>query len=121
MVKGLSRKSAIALLVVLLLLLLFGTLIPGVWRDEAFRVAQLPWQMNKVAHFVLFACMACIAYLAPLAQPLGRIWTTALALALLTESLQYIVANRDPSWVDVGLDMGGALFGLALVRGYHRR
>jgi hypothetical protein len=24
----------------------------GAWRDEAFRVTQLPWQLSKVAHFV---------------------------------------------------------------------
>jgi VanZ family protein len=118
MVKPLSRNSAIAMLAVLLALLLIGTLIPGAWRHEAFEVSKLPWQMNKVAHFMVFACMAFVAYLAPLAQPQGRICAAALALALLTESLQYLASDRDPSWRDVGFDMGGALYGLALARGY---
>jgi hypothetical protein len=49
--KQLSRQSALALLAVLLVLLLLGTQMPGAWRDEAFRVTQLPWQWSKVAHF----------------------------------------------------------------------
>ena len=47
--KQLSRQSALAVLAVLLLLL--GTQMPGAWRDEAFRVTQLPWQWSKVAQF----------------------------------------------------------------------
>jgi hypothetical protein len=35
----------------------------GAWRDEAFRVTQLPWQVSKVAHFVVFAGLACVARL----------------------------------------------------------
>lgn len=109
------------MLAVLLVVLFVGTLMPGAWRDEAFRVAHMPWQMNKVAHFVVFACMACVAHMAPLAQPPGRIGAVALALALLTEGLQYMAANRDPSWRDVGFDLGGALCGVALARGLQWR
>jgi VanZ family protein len=38
----------------------------------------------------------------------------ALALALLTEGLQFFAIDRHPRWLDVGIDMGGALLGVAL-------
>ena len=111
-----SRKTALALLAVLLVLLLFGTQMPGAWRDEAFRVTHLPWQMTKVAHFVLFASMACLARVPPLRWSLVRVGFAALAVALLTEALQHLAANRDASWKDVGIDMAGALVGVVLAR-----
>lgn len=52
-------------------LLFVGTQMPGAWRDEAFRVSQLPWQMTKVAHFVVFALMAALAHARPLCVPSG--------------------------------------------------
>jgi VanZ family protein len=110
--KKISRPSALAALIVLLALLVFGTQMPGAWRDEAFRVTQAPWQLTKVAHFVLFACLACVARLPPLAWSRVRVLAAALALALLTEGLQHFAAHRDPSWFDVGTDMGGAALGL---------
>ena len=36
------------------------------------------------------------------------------ALALLTEELQYFASQRDPSLTDVGIDMAGARLGLLL-------
>ena len=110
----LSRKSALALLAVLLVLLIFGTQMPGAWRDEAFRVTHLPWQLTKVAHFVLFACLACVARVPPLGQSVARVLAGALVLALLTEGLQHFAQQRDPSWFDVGIDMAGAGLGLLL-------
>jgi VanZ family protein len=110
----LSRKAAWGLLVLLLLLLLLGTQMPGAWRDEAFRVSHLPWQMTKVAHCVVFAAMTCLARVAPLRWPVALVLAAALAMALLTEGLQHFAANRDPSWLDVGIDMAGAALGLLL-------
>ena len=112
--KHLTRKTAVAVLAMLIVLLVFGTQMPGAWRDEAFRVTHLPWQMTKVAHFVLFALLACVARLPPLAQPWVRVLAAALALALLTEGLQHFASHRDPSWFDVGLDTAGAGLGLLL-------
>jgi VanZ family protein len=112
--KQLSRQSAFALLAALLVLLMVGTQMPGAWRDEAFRVTQLPWQLTKVAHFVLFAALACVARLPPLGQSGLRVLAAALALALLTEGLQYLASNRNPSMRDVGIDMAGAGLGLLL-------
>ncbi len=111
-----SHKSALGLLAVLLVALLFGTQMPGAWRDEAVAATRMPWQITKVAHFVIFASMASIARLPPLRWSLVRVACAALALALLTEALQHFAANRDPSWKDVGIDMAGALVGVVLAR-----
>jgi VanZ family protein len=89
---------------------------PGAWRDEAFRVTHLPWQMTKVAHFVIFATMACLAHLAPLCTSVARVALGALVLALVTEGLQFFASNRDPSWHDVGIDVAGAVVGVVLAR-----
>lgn len=94
----LSRFAAWLLLAVLLALLVFGTQMPGAWKDETLRVAHLPWWLTKVAHFGLFAGMA------------------ALALGLATEGLQFWASNRTPTWHDVGIDMAGAVLGLLLAR-----
>jgi VanZ family protein len=110
----LSRKSAWLLLAVLLVLLLFGTQMPGAWRDEAFRGSHLPWQMTKVAHFVIFASMACLARLPPLLMSVWRIALAALVLALVTEALQRFVPGRDSSWLDVAIDMAGAALGVLI-------
>jgi VanZ family protein len=111
---NISRKSALALLALLFVVLLVGTQIPGAWRDEAFRVAHMPWQMNKVAHFCLFAAIGWLAHAAPLRYTVVRVVVGALLAALLTEGLQYFAAHRDPSWTDVAFDMAGAGAGLAL-------
>jgi TRAP-type C4-dicarboxylate transport system permease small subunit len=84
-----SRKTALGLLAVLLVLLFFGTQMPGAWRDEVFRVTRLQPLRASV-----------------LAVALG-----ALALALATEWFQRYVPGRDPSWHDVGIDMAGTVLG----------
>ena len=112
-----SRNTALGLLAVLLVLLLFGTQMPGVWRDEAVRAAHMPWQITKVAHFVLFASMACLASVTPLRWSVVRVFFAALALALLTEALQHFAANREPSWFDVGVDLAGAAMGVMVASG----
>ncbi len=109
-----SRNAAWAILAVLLLMLIVGTQMPGAWRDEAFRVSRMPWQLTKVAHFVIFAAMACVAHMPPLRMPMLRVALAALALALLTEGLQFLAANRSPSWMDVGIDLAGAGVGVVL-------
>ena len=96
----------------LLVLLMFGTQMPGAWRDEAFRVTQLPWQLTKAAHFVLFLCMACVARLPLLRWSLARVALAGLGLALLSEGLQFFASSREPSWQDVAIDMAGAATGV---------
>ena len=111
-----TNQTAVRLLVVLLVLLLVGTQMPGAWRDWVFRIAHLPWQLTKVAHFVLFAGMAYLARVPPMSRPVRWIFLAALGLALLTEGLQFFAIARDPSWYDVGIDMAGAATGLLFSR-----
>ena len=111
-----SRRTAAIALVVLVLLLLLGMQMPGAWRDQALQSTHLPWQVNPLAHFTAFAAMAWLASAPPLRWPLARVLLGALALALLSEGLQYFAAGRHPTWRDVGIDMAGAALGLALAR-----
>ncbi len=108
---NITRPTAVRLLVLLLVLLFLGTQMPGAWRDEAFRVTHLPWQLTKVAHFVIFAALACVARLPPLRASVLAVAFGALALALATEALQRYVPGRDPSWHDVVIDMAGTALG----------
>ena len=113
----LSRNTAWGLLVLLLGLLLFGTQMPGAWRDGAVSAAHLPWQITKVAHVGLFASMAFLARVVPLRWSVATVFIAALALALLTEALQHFAVHREPSWLDVGIDMAGAALGVMLAWG----
>ena len=66
------------------------------------------------AHFVLFCSMALLAGVRPLAWYCGRVVLLALALALLTEQLQFFAVDRHPRWLDVGIDLGGLFTGMVL-------
>jgi hypothetical protein len=68
-----SRRTAAIALVVLILLLLLGTQMPGAWRDQALQSTHLPWQVNPLAHFTAFAAMAWLASAPPLRWPLARV------------------------------------------------
>jgi VanZ family protein len=46
--------------------------------------------------------------------PVARI--VLAALALLTEGLQFFAIDRHPRWLDVGIDMAGALAGVGLIK-----
>jgi len=41
----------------------------------------------------------------------GRVLLPALALALLTEGLQFLAIDRHPRWIAVGIDMAGVWAG----------
>jgi VanZ family protein len=51
-----------------------------------------------------------------LAWPWRRVLLGCLALALLSEGLQFLAQDRHPGLVDVGIDMAGAVFGLLVAR-----
>ena len=105
------------LLALLVLALLIGTLVPDAWRNGAVHALHAPPWVSSVGHFVLFAGMAVLLAARPLAWPTARIVLVLLGLALLTEGLQFLTADRHPRWVDVGIDMAGALAGLGLIYG----
>lgn len=110
-----SRRLAWSLLALLVLALLVGTQMPGAWRSGVVHSLHAPSVLSSWAHFVLFAGMALLLLVRPLAWPAGRVLLMALALALLTEGLQFFAIERHPRWIDVGIDMAGTLVALVLV------
>ncbi|CAM3441227.1 hypothetical protein [Polaromonas hydrogenivorans] len=112
-----TDRVARGLLALQVLLLLVGTLMPGAWRSGAEHRLHAPFPVSSWAHFVLFAGMGLMLSVRPLAWPTGGIVRAALALALLTEGLQFLAIDRHPRLLDVGIDMAGTVFALALVKG----
>jgi hypothetical protein len=110
-----KQRVSQAFLGIQLLALLVGTQMPGAWRSGAVQMLHAPSYISSLSHFVLFASMAMLLAARPLAWPALRIGLAALALALLTEGLQFLAIDRHPRWLDVGIDLAGALAGLGLV------
>lgn len=100
-----------------LLALLVGTQMSGVWRSEVEHSLHVPSWLSSGAHFVLFAGMALVLLVRPLAWPTRRVLLAALALALLTEGLQFFAIDRHPRLIDVGIDMAGTFLALAFIKG----
>jgi VanZ family protein len=46
-----------------------------------------------------------------------RVLLAGLALALLSEGLQFFAMDRHPRWRDVGIDMAGVVLAVVLVKG----
>lgn len=111
----LSLRSAKLLLILQVLLLFIGTLMPGAWRSGLEGSLHVPFGLSSWAHFVLFASMAWVSHSVPMHWSLARVVLTTLALALLTEGLQFFAIDRHPRWLDVSIDMGGVLLGVSLV------
>jgi VanZ family protein len=111
-----THRVSRALIGLQLLALLVGTQMPGAWRSGAVQTLHAPSWVSSLGHFVLFAGMAMVLAARPLAWPVARIALAALALALLTEGLQFFAIDRHPRWLDVGIDMAGALAGVGLIK-----
>ena len=94
-------------------LLIFGTQMPGTWRASLEGRLHAPFGLSLWAHAVLFAAMAITAW--SMGWRPGRVLLATLALALATEALQFFAIDRHPRWIDVGIDMAGAGFGLLVV------
>lgn len=112
-----SRRLVWGLLALLVVALLVGTQMPDAWRNGVERRLHAPFPLSSWAHFVLFAAMALVLLVRPLAWPWWRIVLGALVLALLTEGLQFLAIERHPRWIDVGIDLAGTLVALVLVKG----
>ena len=112
-----SRPFARLALPLLLLVLLFGTLMPGAWKTGAVHRIGGPLDLPVVAHVCLFAAMAWLL-------PATRWWRLApwhplalgLGLALATEGLQFFAVDRHPNLAGVMQDMAGTCIGWALAR-----
>ena len=113
----LKYGAALALLGVHLLVLMVGTQMPEAWRSNVQQSLHAPSWLSSFAHFLLFAGMALLLAARPLAWPAARIVLVLLGLALLSEGLQFLTADRHPRWLDVGIDMAGVLVGLGLISG----
>ncbi len=109
-----SLRFARILLGLQLLALFIGTQMSGALRASLEQSVQSPFGLSSLAHFVIFASMACLQCLKPLNWSLRRVVLVALFLALLTEGLQFFAFDRHPRWVDVGIDMAGTFSGLGL-------
>jgi len=117
LVQLMSLRFAWGLLALLVLALLVGTQIPGAWRSGIEQGFHVPFPLSSWAHFVIFTGLALVQRARPLAWPVGRVLLLALALALLTEGLQFFAIERHPRLLDIGIDMAGTVFALALVKG----
>ena len=118
-IKKLNMEPRVSwvLLGLLVLALLVGTLVPDALRSGVVQALHAPSWVSSAGHFVLFAGMAMLLAARPLAWPTARIVLVLLGLALLTEGMQFLTADRHPRWLDVGIDMAGALVGLSLIYG----
>jgi hypothetical protein len=100
---------------VLLVALFVGTLMPGTWKRSAEVALSAPGPLSMAAHVALFAG---ICFLLPHARPWRvvpwHVLGVGLALALLTEGLQFFSPGRHPEWAGVMQDMVGAAIGWAL-------
>ena len=107
-----SRRFAWFLVLLQVTVLMIGTQIPGAWRSTAEHSVQAPFPLSSLAHLVLFTGIALLLSMRPIVWPPARVVLMALALALLTEGLQFFAVDRHPRLMDVGIDMTGALLGL---------
>lgn len=110
-----SRLTARLLTVAFLVLLFFGTLMPGAWKDAATRPFGHGIDLPALAHVALFAA---IFFLVPRACFWEvKFWhapALGLALALLTEGLQYFAIDRHPNLAGVVEDLVGTVIGSAI-------
>lgn len=73
------------------------------------------WRTEVWQGVTVLRCPLWVAAAPPLAWPRPRVLLAALALALLTEGLQFFAIDRHPRLLDVGIDLAGAGLGLAVV------
>ena len=112
-----SQRLSWWLLGIQLVALFVGTQMPEAWRSGVIDALHAPSMLSSLAHLMLFAGMAAVVVARPLQWPVLRIAVVALALALLTEGLQFFALDRHPRLRDVGIDMAGALLGVAFIKG----
>ena len=110
-----SRSAARLLTFAFLVLLFLGTLMPGAWKDAATRPFGNGIDLPALAHVAVFAALFSMV-------PLAGFWKVkfwhapalGLALALLTEGLQFFAIDRHPNLAGIGQDLLGALIGGAV-------
>ena len=109
------RHANSVVLALCVVVLIAGTMVPGAWK-LAIESSVFPrrFPASAMAHFLLFALAAVCLSKAPfMLRPLSVIGI-ALVAALATEGLQHFAIGRHPRLTDVGIDLLGALAGIAL-------
>jgi VanZ family protein len=115
-----TPRLARALLALQLVLLLVGTQMPGAWRSSIESGLHAPFGLSSWAHFIIFAGMATVLSAKPMRWPVLHTLVTTLALAIVTEALQFLAIDRHPRLLDIGIDMAGACVGVVLVGVWRR-
>lgn len=125
------------MLLVLNLVLIWGnSLLPGAQSGEIsggimellMKWMHLPDSMRtilhllirKTAHFTEFACLGgLMAWWSQLKNEKHGVWMpllSAMAVALVDESIQLLTPNRGPSLIDVWIDTGGGAVGILVLQ-----
>lgn len=85
---------------------------------QPYAVGLIPSPWDKLAHLVLFAGLAALAWIALGARgvgaPLGAIGITV-AIGLLDEAAQSLLPGRSMDVVDIAADVGGAVLAVLLL------
>ena len=110
-----SPRLAWSLFSLHILALFVGTQMPNAWRNGVEQTLHAPFLLSSWAHFVVFGGMSLLLLMRPLAYTARRVILLAMALALLTEALQFLAIDRHPRLVDVGIDMAGTFLAVVIM------
>jgi VanZ family protein len=110
-----SPRFAWSLFSLHILALFVGTQMPNAWRNGVEQTLHAPFPLSSWAHFVVFCGMSLLLLMRPLAYTARRVILLAMALALLTEALQFLAIDRHPRLVDVGIDMAGTFLAVVIM------
>jgi hypothetical protein len=114
---ALKQDTARTLLVALVLVLFFGTLMPGHWKEAGTRPFASVLDLAAASHVVLFAL---ISFLVPRAQFWAvrpwHVFALGAALALATEGLQFFAVDRHPNLAGLCWDLIGTVIGWSVGR-----
>jgi hypothetical protein len=107
-----SRDAARFISSFLIIVLFIGTLMPGSWKDSATKPFPTTIDLAALAHIAIFAGICFTALPARFwnIEP-WHVLALGLALALLTEGLQFFAVERHPNLAGVTQDMIGAFVG----------
>lgn len=116
-----------------------AVMLPGEWRNTLLQpmtswlndvlLVWFNWQLPQVdgrglsdyGHFLMFALLGAALTVARRDLSAWRLLAGLLLLALATEVVQLLVPGREAGWLDVGLNIGGALLGVGLAQLGSRR
>ena len=110
-----SPRLAWSLFGLHILALFVGTQMPNAWRNGVEQSLHIPFSLSSWAHFAVFCGMSLLLMMRPLAYTARRVMLLALALALMTEALQFFAVDRHPRLLDIGIDMAGALLAVVIM------